>query len=61
MSAAEVIEKIKDLSPAELEEVRAFLLNGDLPEPRYIDREKARLIGSKVMEENAELFRKLAQ
>ncbi len=61
MSAAELIEKIKALPPSELAEVRNFLLNGDSSEPKFIDREKARVIGTKVMEEHAELFRKLAQ
>lgn len=60
MSAAELIEQIKALSPAEQEEVRSFLLNGE-SEVNYIDREKARATGVRVMEENADLFRKLAQ
>lgn len=66
MSAAEVIERIKTLPPEELEIVREFLRNGagdspSSPAPKYIDRESARQLGAKVMEENADLFRKLAQ
>ena len=66
MSAAELIEQIKTLPPAELEKVRNFLLEGASQVPReqqakYMDRENARKLGEKVMEDNAELFRKLAQ
>lgn len=66
MSAAELIEQIKTLPPAEVEIIRNFLLNGPPSAQRdeefkYMDRESARGLGEKVMEDNAELFRRLAQ
>ena len=66
MSAAELIEQIKTLPPAELEKVRNFLLNGESEaqrdqELKYIDPETARRLGEKVMATNAELLRRLAQ
>lgn len=66
MSAAELIEQIKTLPPEELEIVRNFLLNGaeqsEADSPlKYVDRDTAQGLGSKIMEENEELFRKLAQ
>ena len=66
MSAAEVIAQIRSLPPAEFEIVRNFLLNGAVgPEQaedvKHLDHEKARLLGGRIMEENEELFRKLAQ
>jgi hypothetical protein len=66
MSVAELIERIKALPPDELEEVRSFLMNGEAEgEPasqiRYIDPERARQLGEKIMSENEDLFRRLAQ
>ena len=66
MSAAELIEQIKALPPAELEIVRNFMLNGDrglAPKSglKYLEREEARALGAKIMEEQDELFRRLAQ
>lgn len=66
MSAAELIEQIKALPPTELEIVRNFLLNGEPEvarnqELKYLDRDKARRLGEKVMEENTDLFQRLAQ
>ena len=66
MSAAELIEQIKALPPAELEIVRNFLLDGAgetecSQETKYLDRESARRLGEKVMDENSDLFRRLAQ
>jgi hypothetical protein len=66
VSAAELIEQIKALPPAELEEVRRFLLNGKTAsdedsQVRYLDREQARALGNRIMEENADLFRRLAE
>ena len=66
MSAAELIEQIKALPPADLEEVRSFLLNGrvedkDGAKVSYLGRQEARVLGDKIMERHDELFRKLAQ
>jgi hypothetical protein len=66
MSAAEIIEQIKTLPDNELSEVAEFVRsltaeNGDAAKTRYVDPEKARVIASRVFEENAELFRKLAE
>lgn len=64
MSAAELIEQIKALPPGEQEIVRNFVLNGEgAPSApvKYLDREEARALGSKIMEEQSELFRRLAQ
>ena len=63
MSAAEVIELIKRLPPAEREEVRAFVqeVDGASAEPRRIDPARAKAIGQGVFDRHPELFRKLAQ
>lgn len=66
VSAAELIEQIKALPPAELEMVRNFLLNGSEQDAadsplEFVARERAQALGGKVMDENEELFRKLAQ
>ena len=67
MSAAELIEQIKALPPEEIEQVRQFLLNGNSSSAgasgpvKYLDREEAAKLGRKVMEENEDLLRRLAQ
>jgi hypothetical protein len=63
MSVAELIEQIKALPPDELEVVRSFVLNGETEAQaiRYIDRDRARSLGGKILDENEELFRRLAQ
>ncbi len=66
MSAAELIEQIKALSPADLKIVRSFILEEheksmEASDIKYVERERARELGVKIMEENEELFRKLAQ
>lgn len=76
MNANEVIEMIKALPVAELTEVKAFVLgyNYDTREPlapagtdskpqpvAMMDRDLARQISRRIMTENHELFRKLAQ
>ena len=64
MSAAEIIEQIKAL-PAEEKALVAEFLRGseDVNESKvqYVDREKARVTASRIFEENAPLFRKLAE
>lgn len=63
MSAAELIEQIKALSPAELEEVRSFLLNGEgaqRPPVQYISKEKFKVAADHVFEVHGDLLRKLA-
>ncbi len=66
MSAAEVIALIKQLPPAEREEVRAFVREdrdsaGTEPRVRYIPREEYGKQAPKIFEENHELLRRLAQ
>ena len=67
MSAEEIIEKIKTLTPAQQEEVAAFLRGMETSVVRedsgvrYISREEARALSKPIFEENAELFSKLAQ
>ena len=67
MSAAEIIEKIKAMTPAQQAEVAAFLrgLESSVVREdsgvRYISRDEARALSQPIFEENAELFRKLAQ
>ncbi|HEX8280395.1 MAG TPA: hypothetical protein VF551_03380 [Chthoniobacterales bacterium] len=65
MSASELIEQIKALPPEEMEVVRQFVLNGASGTPsaqiRYIDPARARELGERIMSENEELFRRLAQ
>jgi hypothetical protein len=62
MSAAEVIEMIKRLPPAEREEVRAFVREGgDTPKLRHIPKEEYAKLAPKIFEENRELLRRLAQ
>ena len=64
MSAAEIIEQIKALPAEEKVKVIEFLRDSeDVNESKvqYVDREKARVIASRIFEENAPLFRKLAE
>jgi hypothetical protein len=67
VSVIELIEQIKALPPEDIETVRQFILNGDSShsarqqEIRYIDPKTARGVGQKIMSENEELFRRLAQ
>lgn len=68
MSAAEIIEQIKTLPPAEQKAVVAFARS--LPDAaetgaqstlRYADPERAKAIGAQVFAENEWVFRKLAE
>ena len=67
MSAAEIIEQIKAMTPAQQAEVAAFLrgLESSVVREdsgvRYISKDEARELSQPIFEENAELFRKLAQ
>ncbi|CAN5244891.1 hypothetical protein BH20VER2_BH20VER2_08650 [soil metagenome] len=65
MSVAELIEQIKALPPDELAAVREFVNGeGEGTEPqqiKYIDRERARQLSEKILSENEDLFRRLAQ
>lgn len=65
MSAAELIEQIKALPPAELEIVREFLLNGQVrseqAEARYVSDEGFDQAAGRVFEKHDELLRRLAQ
>ena len=67
MSAAEIIEQIKAMTPAQQAEVAALLRGMDSSVVRedsgvrYISKDEARSLSQPIFEENAELFRKLAQ
>lgn len=66
MSAAEIIEQIKVLPAEEQAKVAVFVRNltsenGDESKVRYVDPEKVRVIADRIFEENALLFRKLAE
>lgn len=66
MSAAEIIEKIKALPPAEQQEVRAFITKLPSPTPAqshvsYAPREEMDKIADEVFTEYSDLFKKLAQ
>jgi len=67
MSAAEIIEMIKKLSPEDKAEVIAFARSeeGETPSAdrkiRYIDHEKAKATAEKIFDRHSELFRRLAQ
>ncbi len=65
MSATEVIEMIKKLSPEEQAQVREFVRQADVcageEKPRYADHEKAMAVARGVFDRHPELFRKLAQ
>ena len=66
MSAAELIEQIKTLPPAEVEVVRNFLLRGaanpgDSREVNYASDEQFDQAAAHVFEKHDKLLRKLAQ
>lgn len=63
MSAAEIIEMIEKLPPAEKAEVYALLEQRKSQEPkiRYISDEKFAEIAPKIFEKHHELFRRLAE
>ena len=69
MSAAEIIELIKKLSPEERAEVLAFAKNGEAETKtppaerkiRYISNEEFEKIAPKIFADNHELLRRLAQ
>ncbi|MDQ6624764.1 MAG: hypothetical protein M3Y69_01295 [Verrucomicrobiota bacterium] len=64
MSAAELIEQIKALPPAELEIVRDFVLDtaaNKLPPAKYATDEQFDAAAARVFEKHTELLRKLAQ
>ncbi len=67
VSTAELIEQIKALPAAELEVIRNFIMNRDdasvavADSVNYLNREKASEVGARIMEENQELFRRLAR
>ena len=67
MSAVEIIEQIKTLTPLQQAEVAAFLRGMETSVVRedsgvrYISKDEARALSQPIFEENAELFRKLAQ
>ncbi len=65
MSAAELIEQIKALSPADLEIVREFVLNGQIRsgqgEVRYVSDEGFDQAAGGVFEKHDELLQKLAK
>jgi hypothetical protein len=65
MSAAEIIEMIEKLPPAEKAEVIAYARKAALPSEekpiRYISDEKFAEVAPKVFEKHRELLRRLAQ
>jgi hypothetical protein len=65
MSAAEIIEMIEKLPPAEKAEVIAYVRNASLPsgekQIRYMSDEKFNEVAPKVFEKHRELLRRLAQ
>ncbi|MDQ6622732.1 MAG: hypothetical protein M3Y86_04510 [Verrucomicrobiota bacterium] len=66
MSVTELLQQIDALPPAEMEIVRLHLLkNGEAGKAEdgleYIDAGEARVLGEKIMSENAGLFRRLAK
>jgi hypothetical protein len=67
MSAAEIIEQIKALSPEEREEVASFFRTEDTNEPaggspvRYVSDETFKSVAKSVFEKHDELFKKLAE
>ena len=65
VSAAELIEQIKALPPAEVEVIRNFLLNGKAesgaPAARYASDAEFDQAARRVFEKHDELLRKLAQ
>jgi len=66
VSAAELIEQIKTLPPAEVEIIRNFLLNGEVDSAdsrnvKYAPDEQFSQAAARVFEKHDELLRKLAQ
>lgn len=63
VSTAELMEKIQALPPEKQKEVENFVaaLEQDRSAIRYIDAEEAEIASARIFEENAELFKKLAQ
>jgi len=67
MSAAEIIEKIKALPPEEQRQVIAFFRAAEQAKsletktPRYADDGAAKAAGDRVLEEHAEVFKRLAE
>jgi hypothetical protein len=64
MSATEVIEMIKKLSPEEQAEVREFVRSCDTHSasaPRYASDTELEAVCDKVFEDNRDLLRRLAQ
>jgi len=67
MSAAEIIEKIKALPPQEQQQIVAFFRAAEQTKsigawtPRYADDLAAKAAGDRVLEEHAELFKRLAE
>jgi hypothetical protein len=65
MSATEVIEMIKKLSPEEQAQVREFVRKADQSAPasrdQRTDEERGIAVGRAFIERHPELFRKLAQ
>jgi len=67
MSAAEIIEQIKALSPEERSEVIAFVRSTENDDAktdgavRYSDDESFEAVADRVFEKHAELFKKLAE
>ena len=67
MSATEIIEQIKQLPPAEQEQVLAFVKQLGAATTvreesvRYMDEAKAKAVSQEIFSKHAELFRKLAQ
>lgn len=66
MSAAEVIEQIKQLPEQERAEVAEFVRDftpaeGSAPAVRFIGRAEAREASDKIFEDYDELFQRLAQ
>ena len=67
MSAAEIIEQIKALSPEERQQVASFIHATEQNEPaqgssvRYADNEKFEAVVERVFEKHAALFKKLAE
>jgi len=61
MSAADVIEQIKQLPPEEWGKVRSFMeKSSPQPDPSVVS-DDFKAIADKVFSKNEELFRKLAQ
>jgi mRNA-degrading endonuclease RelE of RelBE toxin-antitoxin system len=61
MSAAEVIEQIQKLPPAEQEKVAEFIRQLQKPAEKGAVSQEFKQLADKAFNTNAELFRKLAQ